>query len=62
MTAPARIKQGDVTRLMRGCKQAGYTSVRLVFSPDGSLTVHADDTETKPADDWRSKQPLYRDQ
>lgn len=61
MTAPARFKQSDVTKAMRGARLAGFTSVRVKIDPEGNLDIIANDTAVADDDDWRSKQPLYRD-
>lgn len=61
MTAQARFKQSDVTRAMRGARMAGFTSVQVKIDPDGNLTIVANDTAVTDDDDWRSKQPLWKD-
>lgn len=50
MTAPARFRQEDVTRIMRGAKKAGFSRVRLAVDPQGNILVDAsDDQEENPA-------------
>ena len=50
MTAPARFRQEDVTRIMKGAKKAGYARVRLSFDPLGNIVVDAsNDVEESPA-------------
>jgi hypothetical protein len=50
VTAPARFKQEDVTRIMRGAKKAGFSRVRLSFDPLGNIVVDAsNDSEESPA-------------
>lgn len=62
MTAPARFKQSDINRAMRGARAAGFTDVRIEIATDGKLVVHGSVKATDlPADDWRANQPLYRD-
>lgn len=43
MTAPALIKQEDVTRVMKGARNAGFTRVRLTIDPQGTIVVDASD-------------------
>ncbi len=43
MSAPARIKQDDVTRVMRGARNAGFTRVRVTIDVQGNIMVDASD-------------------
>ena len=43
MTAPARFTQADVTRVMKGAKVAGFTSLRVIIDPTGSIILEASD-------------------
>jgi hypothetical protein len=43
VTAPARFRQEDVTRIMRGARKAGFTRVRLAVDPLGNILVDASD-------------------
>jgi len=58
VTAPALIKQDDVTRIMKGARAAGFTRVRLSIDPDGNIVVDASD-DPAPAFQDR-KNPLDR--
>lgn len=61
MTTPARFTQSDISRAMKGARQAGFSSVRVEIDKDGRIIVHADDLAKVDPTDWRSKQPLYSD-
>lgn len=43
MTAPARVKQDDVKRLVRGCLAGGMAVGTVRLLPDGSVEVYARD-------------------
>lgn len=43
MTAPARFKEADVTRALRGAKKAGFRRVRVALDPLGNIVVDASD-------------------
>lgn len=48
MTAPARIRQTDVTRIFKGAKNAGFTRVRVAIDVHGNLIVEASDEPDAP--------------
>ena len=60
MTAATRFTQADVTRAMRGARQAGFSSVQVKIDADGVLTIVANDRAAADDGDWRKRQPLYR--
>ena len=39
MTAPARIRQADLTRALKAAKAAGFDDVRVDITPAGTLSV-----------------------
>lgn len=39
MTAPARIRQADLTRALKAAKAAGFDDVRVDITPTGRLSV-----------------------
>lgn len=39
MTAPARFKQSDVTRILRGARAAGFGRVRMNIDAAGNIVV-----------------------
>lgn len=41
MTAPANFKQADITRAMKGAKNAGYSRIQLVIDPMGNMVLNA---------------------
>jgi hypothetical protein len=43
MTAPARIKQAEITRAMKGAKDAGFSRVRVSIDVLGNLVIDASD-------------------
>lgn len=43
MTAPARIKQAEITRAMKGAKDAGFSRVRVIIDVLGNLVIDASD-------------------
>ncbi len=42
MTAPARFKQSDVSRAIKGVKAAGAEIVRVEIDPSGKIIIHTD--------------------
>lgn len=48
MTAPARIRQTDVTRIFKGAKNAGFTHVRVAIDVHGNIIVEASDDVAPP--------------
>ncbi len=62
MTAPARFTQADINRAMKAARLAGYATVRVKIDQAGNLDVIASDGPSAPDDDWRARQPIYRDQ
>jgi hypothetical protein len=59
MTAPARFKQDDIARAMRGAKSAGFTRVRIGIDLAGNLVVDASDDPAPQVDVGRVN-PLDR--
>ncbi|AOH83650.1 hypothetical protein AWL63_06340 [Sphingomonas panacis] len=50
MTAPARFKQQDITRALRGARAAGFTRVRVGIDVTGNMVIDAaDDSVELPA-------------
>ena len=43
MTAPALVRQADITRILNGAKASDYTRVRLLIDPHGNIVVDASD-------------------
>ena len=43
MTAPARFKEIDVVRAMKGARKAGFTNVRVTIEPNGKIIMDAGD-------------------
>lgn len=43
MTAPARFLQADITRAMKGAKEAGFSRVRIEIDPLGNMVIDASD-------------------
>lgn len=41
MTDRARFRQADVTRALRGAKAAGFSEVRLIIQPNGTMELIA---------------------
>ena len=39
MTTPARFKQSDVTRALRGAREAGFTHIRLEIDLTGTMVI-----------------------
>lgn len=39
MTAPARFKQSEVTRILRGAKAAGFERVRMGIDAAGNIVI-----------------------
>lgn len=44
MTAPARFRQSDVSRAMKGVKAAGGHVVRVEVDPNGKIIIHTEST------------------
>lgn len=59
MTAPARIKQDDVTRVMKGVRAAGFARVRLSIDLLGNIVVEASE-DAAPLDGAMPANPLDR--
>jgi hypothetical protein len=47
MTAPARIREADVTRILNGARKSKYARVRVTLDPNGAIVIDASD---KPED------------
>lgn len=41
MTAPARFKQSDVSRAMKGAKSAGFQFVQVKIDVQGNMVINA---------------------
>ena len=51
MTAPARFRQSDITRAMRGAKAAGFERVRIGIDAAGNIVIDAaNDSGLPPMD------------
>jgi hypothetical protein len=48
MSAPARVRQADVTRLIKAAQAAGIEVGAVRFSPDGEIMVYAKGAEQAP--------------
>lgn len=48
MTAPARIKQQDMTRIMKGARKAGFSRVRVAIDLRGNIVIEASDEVDEP--------------
>ena len=48
MTAPAKFRQADVTRAMKGVAAAGGKTVKVEIDPSGKIVIH---TESRAAND-----------
>jgi hypothetical protein len=46
MTDRARFRQADVTRALKGAKAAGFSEVRLIIQPDGTMELIATEDGT----------------
>lgn len=55
MTAPARIRQADLTRALKAAQAAGLGDVRVEVEPDGKIVIMsgklAEPSERNPWDD-----------
>jgi len=57
MTAPARVKQVEITRAMRAARAAGYSRVRVGIDVLGNMVIDAFDG---PAEEPGRRNPLDR--
>jgi hypothetical protein len=48
VTAPAKFKQGDVTRAIKGARAAGFKVARFEIDPNGKIIIY---TESRAAND-----------
>lgn len=55
MTAAARFKEADVTRVSRGLRKAGFRRVRVSIDPLGNIVADASDD---PGDVPERRNPL----
>ena len=51
MTTKSPFKQSDVTKALRGTKQAGYTAQSVRVAPDGSIEITIAGDFPPPAND-----------
>lgn len=53
MTAPARFKQDDLTRAVRGAERAGMRVGRVEIAPDGSIVLVSESVApSAPENPW----------
>ena len=45
MTAPARVRQADITRLIKGARAAGAHTFRIEVKPDGTICIECSDLD-----------------
>lgn len=57
MTVPARFKQQDITKALRGARAAGYVRVRVGIDVLGNMVIDASDG---PAEVVDRRNPLDR--
>lgn len=60
MTVRARFTQADMRRAISAAVAAGLEVRSVKIAADGSIVVNTE-AITITKDDWRSRQPLYRD-
>lgn len=56
MTAPARFKESDVVRAMKGALKAGFDRVRVTIDRDGNLVIDAGWAPANMNDDDRGNE------
>jgi hypothetical protein len=55
MTAPARFKQADIARALKGAKNAGFDRVRVTVDRAGNLVIDViggSDSNNEGANEW----------
>ncbi|QNP45975.1 hypothetical protein H9L14_01395 [Sphingomonas sediminicola] len=48
MTAPARIRQEDIARALKGCKKAGFSPARVTIEANGNVVFEFSDGAPLP--------------